>query len=65
MWNLMHTMQLVAYLRLVAQWPANSQMMLQSMHNAITLENLINTYYDSILDDFNALVNEAEDEKLT
>jgi len=28
MWNLMHVMQVVAYLRFAVSWPANSQMML-------------------------------------
>ena len=42
MWNLMHVMQVMAYLRLVVAWPANSHMMLKSMHNAITLENIFN-----------------------
>ena len=45
MWNLMHVMQVMAYLRLLVDWPANSAMMLQSMHNAITLENIINDVY--------------------
>ena len=49
MWNLMHVMQLMAYLRLVVDWPANANMMLNSMHNAITLENIINSFYDSIM----------------
>ena len=35
-------------------------MMLQSMHNAITLENIINTYYDSLMLDLNAFVTEAD-----
>ena len=52
MWNLMHVMQVMAYLRLAVEQPANSNMMLQSMHNAITLENIINSFYDTFLDDF-------------
>ena len=39
----------MAYLRLVVDWPANANMMLLSMHNAITLENIINGLYDSII----------------
>ena len=53
MWNLMHVMQLMAYLRLVVDWPANANMMLNSMHNAITLENIINSFYDSIIGGLN------------
>ena len=49
MWNLMHVMQVMAFLRLLVDMPANSNMMLQSMHNAITLENVMNSVYDSIL----------------
>jgi len=52
MWNLMHVMQVMAYLRLLVDWPANSQMMLQSMHNAITLENIINDFYTSFQTQF-------------
>ena len=47
MWNLMHIMQLMAYLRLLVEWPANSEMMLKSMHNAITLENIFNAIFGS------------------
>ena len=57
MWNLMHVMQVMTYLRLLVPWPANSQMMLQSLHNAITLENVINSVYDSLLIDLNQLVS--------
>ena len=62
MWNLMHTMQLVAFLRLLVTWPANFAVMLQSMHNAVTLENLINSLYDSLLGNFTNFV-EKEDDK--
>ena len=57
----MHTLQLVAYLRFVVVWPANAGVMLKSLHNAITLENLVNSIYDSIVLDFNKLVNETND----
>ena len=53
MWNLMHVMQVMAYLRLLVEMPANSNIILLSMHNAITLENIINRFYDSIFSDFN------------
>ena len=52
MWNLMHTMQLVAYIGMLVNWPANSSMMFKSIHNAITLENLINPIFEAIIDDF-------------
>ena len=52
MWNLMHVMQVMAYLRLLVEMPANSNIILLSMHNAITLENIINSFYDSIFSDF-------------
>ena len=61
----MHVMQLMAYLRMVVDWPANANMMLVSMHNAITLENIINSFYDSVIgglsEDF---VNEDEEDEL-
>ena len=52
MWNLMHVMQIMAFLRQVVSLPANSNMMLDSVHEAITLENfnkeLYNTYLPEI-----------------
>ena len=51
MWNLMHVMQVMAYLRLLTSHPANSEMMLKSMHNAITLEHLIDEVYTNYLKD--------------
>ena len=52
MWNLMHVMQLLAYLRLIIVMPANSQIMLLSVHNAVTLENVLKELYESILPDY-------------
>ena len=52
MWNLMNVMQVMAYLRLVVDWPANSHMILDSMHNAITLENILKEVKDSYFTDF-------------
>ena len=49
----MNVMQVVAYLRLLVDWSANANMMLQSMHNATTLENLIDAAYDNFKADFN------------
>ena len=48
----MHVMQVLAFLRLLVEMPANSNMMLLSMHNAITLENIMSQLYDKILPDF-------------
>ena len=55
----MHVMQVMAYLRLLVEMPANSNIILLSMHNAITLENIINSFYDSIFSDF----KEEEDDE--
>ena len=60
MWNLMHVMQVIAYLRLLVSWPANSNMMLESMHNAITLENIINDVYNAAIDDLYETNEEAD-----
>jgi len=51
----------MAYLRLVVDWPANSQMMLQSMQNAITLENIINEVKTSFTERF--AISQDSDEK--
>ena len=48
----MHTMQLVAYLGMLVSWPANSSMMFESMHNAITLDNVVNPIFEAVIDDF-------------
>ena len=61
MWNLMHTMQVISYLGLLVNWPANTSMMLQSMHNAITLDNLINPIYDAAIDDFEWIEQSNDD----
>ena len=66
MWNLHHVIQVLAYFRILIDWPANSLMMLQSMHNAITLDNLLNGIYDTQFDDFvqKDEVEIAKDQKL-
>ena len=46
----MHVMQVLAYFRLLVNWPANTKMILQSIHNAVTLENIINGIYKSVFD---------------
>ena len=53
MWNLMHVMQVMAYMRLLVEWPANANMLLQSMYNAITLENVINDLYRNFIESLN------------
>ena len=53
----------MAYLRLVVDWPANANMLLQSMYNAITLENVINDLYGSFMRNFGDQVFEEEQEK--
>ena len=65
MWNLMHVMQVLAYMRLyITTWPANTAMMLQSVHNAITLENVLDGLYDGLglKDDDNFEENEEDAE---
>ena len=62
MWNLMHVMQVIAYLRLLVLWPANGHMILQSIHNSITLENLINGVYASFNPDFEEQPDENQEE---
>lgn len=65
MWNLMHVMQVLAYLDMLIRWPLNAEMMLESVHEAITLDNILPDY-ESILfgeDDSDAegeLTEEAE-----
>lgn len=39
-WNLNHVMQVMAYYRLLTNWSANCAMIMLSMHNAVTLENV-------------------------
>lgn len=58
MWNLMHVMQLLAYMSLVVSWSANCQMMLKSVYNAVTLENIVQGIHTSYLDDYTELDEE-------
>ena len=44
MWNLMHVMQVLAYLKMLIDWPTNAEMVLTSVYDAITLENIIPDY---------------------
>ena len=44
----MHAMQVMAYLKMLVDWPANADMMLESVHGAITLESVIPDF-DSLL----------------
>ena len=62
----MHVMQVLAYLRLLVEWPANANMLLQSMYNAITLENVINDLYTNVLESLNdnVFVEEQSEEDL-
>ena len=64
MWNLMHVMQVMAFLRLLVDMPANSNMMLQSMHNAITLEEVMNSVYESVVPEFSDPEEEEYREEL-
>ena len=49
MWNLMHVMQVIAYLRLLVQWTANVDAMLKAVDNAITLDNVVDYFYSLVL----------------
>ena len=51
MWNLMHVMQVITYLRFIVEWPANTQTLLDSMYNAITMEEQINEFNEKYLFD--------------
>ena len=42
----------MAYLRLLVVMPANSNIIMLSLHNAITLENIINNFYDTLMPEF-------------
>ena len=53
----------MAYLRLLVDWPANANMMLLSMHNAITLENIINGLYDNFWNDLSEEFGDDNDEE--
>ena len=53
----------MAYLRLLTVWPANANMMLHSMHNAITLDNVTNSLYNSFFRNFVNDFNNEDDEQ--
>ena len=52
----------MAYLRLLVDWPANANMMLVSMHNAITLENFVNGMYDSFYEELDEFQESEKEE---
>ena len=65
MWNLMHVMQVLAYLEMLIQWPLNAQFVLDSVYEAITLDNIMPDY-ESILfgSDEDEVSEETEEAKL-
>ena len=58
MWNLMNVIQVIAYLRLFTNWPANTMMIKHAIYNAITLK----LFSDELLV-FVGLKNEDQTEK--
>lgn len=51
MWNLMHVMQVIVFTSHIVEWPANTLLLLESMHEAITLEELLGSIEDAIFSD--------------
>jgi len=49
MWNLMHVMQVIVFTLYVVEWPANAELLIEAMKEAITLENLLNSFYEEVL----------------
>ena len=45
MWNLMHVMQVIVFTLYVVKWPANAELLIESMREAITLEDLLDSLY--------------------
>ena len=48
MWNLMHVMQVLAYMLYLLEWPANTKMMLEAIKEATTLVSLSSAFYKTI-----------------
>ena len=46
MWNLNHVMQIVAYLRLISNNPANLALIFDSVYNAVTLRPVTKLVFD-------------------
>ena len=51
MWNLMNIMQVIVFTLYVVKWPANAELVIEAMLEAITLENLLGSIYAEILPD--------------
>ena len=46
MWNLNHVMQVVAYLRIISNNPANLALIFDSVYNAVTLKPIKDSFKD-------------------
>ena len=49
MWNLMHVMQVIVFTLYVVKWPANAELLIEAMREAITLEDLLDSLYAYVL----------------
>ena len=51
MWNLMHVMQIIVFTLYVVNWPANGEILIKAMQEAITLDDFLGTFYEQVLPD--------------
>ena len=63
-WNLMNVMQIVTYLKNVPNNPANVELVLKAVHNAITLEQLRDMAYEWQMDSFERATQRVSNEEL-
>ena len=64
MWNLVNVMQVVTYLKNIPNNPANVEMILKTIHNAITLEHLRDMAYEWQMDSFERASQRVSNEEL-
>ena len=60
MWNLLNVVQVVIYLRLISDWPANSMKIMKALHNANTLQPYLDKF-----NKFTEKYREVEQEEYT
>ena len=62
MWNMVHVLQIIIFLPILLEWPANAQLIVDSLEEAAELKKMTKDVYDAMLpEDISELLTEEED----
>ena len=62
MWNMVHVLQIIIFLPILLEWPANAQLIVDSLEEAAELKKMTKDVYDALLpEDISELLTEEED----